>query len=260
MSCLRVGLVGGGPAIVAVRDRLRGSALDIEIVDAAEVGGFDTGADRWDGDARCQVIVTTDPPPDESYLGIASHRHPNLFHVGHPAAPPPVVARYVGSAVEELILAGASRVQVRLPIERSWLGYVRATGGGRKMARKIARFDANDYDYTSAALRDDNVYDGPVVIAHDSEQIATRMRVQGYFDPLDGHFHWAGIAFGDQVRALKDARVGAVEVAVGGGEAVPARLAEITPWGTVRITGVGQPPYPLEDVDVLVPSEYAGGA
>lgn len=253
MSCLRVGLVGVGPAIEAVRDRLSHSALRIDVIDVVEVGFFDTIGDRWDDDNRSQVLVTTDPPPDESYLGVADHRHPNLFHVGQPTAPETVVAGYVGSAIEELMLAGASRVQVRLPIERSWLGYVRATGGSRKLARKLKRFDANDYDYTSAALRDDDVYDGPVLIAHEDEQIATRMRAAGYFDPLDGHFHWAGIAFGEQVRALKDARVGAVQVAVDGGEAVPARLAEITPWGTVRITGVGQPPYPLEDVDVLVP-------
>jgi hypothetical protein len=76
--------------------------------------------------------------------------------------------------------------------------------------------------------------------------------VRGYFEPLDGHYHWAGIAFGESVRALKDARATDVLVAVDGRDAVPARLTETTPWGTVRITGVGQPPYRLDDVEVLV--------
>lgn len=254
MNCLRVGLVGTGPAIDAIRTRLRGSALAIDVVDVADVGVFDTACDRWDGDGRIQVLVTEDPPPEENYLGVASHRRPNLFYVGGSAASAQLVSGYVGSAIEELILAGASRVQVRLPIELSWQGYVRATGGGRKLSRKLKRFDAGDYNYSCAELRDDDVYDGPVMIGHDDEQIATRMRVQGYFDPLDGQFHWAGIAFGEQVRALKDARAGAVEVAVGDRAAVPARLAEVTPWGTVRITGVGQPPYPLADLEVLVRS------
>lgn len=256
MRCLRVGLVGTGPAIEAVRTRLKESALAIDAVDAADVGTFDTGCDRWDDSGRSQVLVTDDPPARENYLGVMSHRHPNLFYVGGSTASAQLVSGYVGSAIEELILAGASRVQVRLPIELSWQGYVRATGGGRKrkLSRKLKRFDAGDYNYTCAGLRDDDVYDGPVMIVHDDEQITTRMRVAGYFDPLDGQFHWAGIAFGERARALKDARAGAVEVAVGDRPTVPARLAEITPWGTVRITGVGEPPYPLAGLEVLARS------
>lgn len=251
MSSLRVGVVGGGPVIDALRVRLRESALDVEVTDVASVGHFDTTLDRWGDEAGVQVLVTSDPPPAENYLGVATHQHPNLFYAGAPTSWPRAVAGYLGAAIEELALAGASRVQVRRPIELSWLGYVRATGGTRKLARKLKRFDADDFDYTSAAIRDDDVYDGLVVIEHDDEAITTRMRVQGYFDPLDGHFHWAGIAFGDQVRDLKDRRVAVVEVVVGDGDPVPARLTDITPWGTVRITGVGRPPYPLDDIDIL---------
>jgi hypothetical protein len=254
MSPLRVGVVGGGPTIEAIRTRLRDSVLDIEVTQQATVGYFDTASDCWDDEARSHVLVTSAPPPADNYLGLAAHRHPNLFYAGAPTSWPRAVAGYLGAAIEELALAGASRVQVRHPIERSWLGYVRATGGTRKLARKLKRFDADDFDYTCASTRDEDVYDGPVVIAHDDDAITTRMRVQGYFDPLDGHFHWAGIAFGDQVRDLKDRRVASVEVAVGDGDPVPARLTDITPWGSVRITGVGRPPYPLDDIDILMPN------
>jgi hypothetical protein len=253
MSCLRVGLVGDGPALGAIRVRLANSTLNMSVADVDAVGQFDTADDCWDDHHRSQVLVTSAQAPTESYLDVVSHQQPNLFHAGTSRSPVDAVAGYVVAAVEEMILAGATRVQVRHPIERSWVGYLRATGGRRKLPRKLAHFDAGDYDYTCAALRDDDVYDGPAVIAHEDELITTRMRVQGYFEPLDGHFHWAGIAFGDEVRALKDARAGAVEVAVGDRDPVPARLAEVTPWGTVRITGVGRPPYPLDDVEILVP-------
>ncbi|ORM32186.1 hypothetical protein [Williamsia sp. 1135] len=137
MSSLRVGVVGGGPVIDIVRARLRESALDIDVTAVASVGHFDTTLDRWEDEAGVRILVTSDPPPAENYLGVAAHRHPNLFYAGAPTSWPRAVAGYLAAAIEEVALAGASRVQVRHPIERSWLGYVRATGGTRKLARKL---------------------------------------------------------------------------------------------------------------------------
>jgi hypothetical protein len=104
------------------------------------------------------------------------------------------------------------------------------------------------------------VYDGAAVVEHDLEPFACRIRVSGYFDPVDGHYHWAGIAFGEAIKALKDARASDVLVGVGDRDAVPARLTEITPWGSVRIVGIGQPPYALDDVEVVSTSPGAGVA
>ena len=249
MSVLRVGLVGSGPAIAAMRARLRRSPDEIEIADVATVGEFDVTCDEWDNRERSHLLITSDPAPDGSYLGVACSRQANLFHVGSTDSS---IVDYVGAAIDEMARSGATRVQVRVPIERSWLRYVRAGGGELKLIRKLKRFDASDYDYTSADIRDEGIYDGSVVIRHEEDEITARIRVQGYLDPLDGRFHWAGIAFGDQVRALKDAKASSVEVLADGGEPARARLTEITPWGTVRITGTGTPPYPLEDAELLV--------
>jgi hypothetical protein len=197
------------------------------------------------------VTVTSAPAPAGSFLGIADHQHPNVFYVGGQDVSPRVVARYVVAAIEELVLAGAAEVRVRPPVQRSWAGYVSRNGPGRKLVRKLKHFSPSDFDYLSTHDNED-VYDGTAIIEHDIEDVACRIRVRGYFEPLDGHYHWAGIAFGESVRALKDARATDVLIAVDGRDAVPARLTETTPWGTVRITGVGQPPYRLDDVEVLV--------
>jgi hypothetical protein len=234
MSNLRVAVVGGGPVLAEVGARLRASALEIEVVD---------------GPAP-DVTVTSAPAPANSFLGVADHHHPNVYFGGGHEVPPRIVARYIVAAIEETVVAGAIEVRVRQPIQRSWAGYVAANGQGRKLVRKLKHFSPADFDYRSANNNED-VFDGAANIEYDGECIDCRIRVRGYFEPLDGHYHWAGIAFGEPVRALKDARATDVLIAVDGRDTVPARLAETTPWGTVRITGVGQPPYRLDDVEVL---------
>ena len=246
MSGPRVGLVGTGPVMSAMAERLRRSQFDIAVTDVEAIGEFDATSDLWDDENHSRILITSDAAPDNNYLGVAGSRQANLFHVDASAVD------YIGAAIDELAASGSSRVQVRVPIERSWLSYVRANGGERKRSHELRRFDPFDYDFSSAGIRDEGVYDGPAQIGHEDERLVARIRVQGYFDPLDGQYHWAGIVFGEQARALKDAKVSAVEVAVDSAEPVPARFAEVTPWGTVRITGTGTPPYPLGDAELAV--------
>lgn len=250
MSALTVGFEGTGPVLVAVRDLLRASPLEIEVA-------ADSGSDH-----PADVVVTSTPAPAGTFLGVADPRQPNVFYTGDATAPARLVAGYIVSAIEEMIVAGAVEMRVRGPIARSWAGYAAANhGGGRKLIRKLKRFDPADYDYRSAH-DDEDIYDGAAVIEHDLESVACRIRVGGYFDPLDGHYHWAGIAFGESVRELKEARARDVLVAIDTRDGVPARLTEITPWGSVRIVGVGQPPYALDDVEVLrsSPEQHSVGS
>lgn len=85
-------------------------------------------------------------------------------------------------------------------------------------------------------------YDGP---AHIGEN-AVRVRLRGRFEPVDGRYHWGGRIEPDPdiarlVRAgRRDVRL------VIGDRAAPARLGDVDPWGGVRITGVGAPPWPVE--------------
>ncbi|MFC3502490.1 DUF4873 domain-containing protein [Micromonospora krabiensis] len=86
-------------------------------------------------------------------------------------------------------------------------------------------------------------YDGPATVAGRT----VRVRLSGRWEPVDGRYHWVG-------RIEPDARVagllrsGRRDVEVRIAERVTAaRLGEVDPWGGVRISGVGDPPWPPPD-------------
>jgi Domain of unknown function (DUF4873) len=74
--------------------------------------------------------------------------------------------------------------------------------------------------------------------------VAVSVALSGRFEPVDGAYHWSGRtgaepALAAQVRAgRREARV-----RLPGHGAVAARLAEVDPWGGVRLTGSGTPPW-----------------
>ena len=82
-----------------------------------------------------------------------------------------------------------------------------------------------------------------------------RLHGGGRFEPVDGRYHWAG-RVEPEPRLVRLLRSGRRDVEVRIGERVPTkaraeqarhRLAEVDPWGGVRITGVGTPPWPPDD-------------
>jgi hypothetical protein len=88
-------------------------------------------------------------------------------------------------------------------------------------------------------------YDGPATVAG----VPVRLRGSARFEPHDGRFHWtARIAPEPRIAAL--VRAGRREVTVVVGDrSVPARLGEVDPWGGIRLTGAGGPPWPVADPD-----------
>ncbi|MFG3302731.1 DUF4873 domain-containing protein [Micromonospora chersina] len=71
-----------------------------------------------------------------------------------------------------------------------------------------------------------------------------RLHAGGRWEPVDGRYHWAG-RIEPESRMLRLLRSGRRDVEVRVGErVVRGRLAEADPWGGVRITGVGEPPWP----------------
>ena len=75
------------------------------------------------------------------------------------------------------------------------------------------------------------------------------LRLSGHFQPIDGRFHWGGrMSAGPEVVALlRSGRRDLHLVGTPGGAPVPVRLAELDPWGGIRVTGVGAPPFELGD-------------
>ncbi|KKJ93816.1 MULTISPECIES: DUF4873 domain-containing protein [unclassified Micromonospora] len=85
-------------------------------------------------------------------------------------------------------------------------------------------------------------YHGPAWVA----DTAVRLHAAARWEPVDGRYHWAGRIEPDP-RMVRLLRSGRRDVPVRVGERVcRARLAEVDPWGGVRITGVGEPPWPPE--------------
>lgn len=93
-------------------------------------------------------------------------------------------------------------------------------------------------------------YRGPATLTCGDTVVPVTVVLGGHREPLDGKFHWYGRINADsRVRSLKESGRSGVTVTLPDGDSTPAKLGEIDPWGHVRVTGVGTPPFPLETLD-----------
>jgi Domain of unknown function (DUF4873) len=95
----------------------------------------------------------------------------------------------------------------------------------------------------TTALPEDE-YAGPAVIEVGERRMPVRVTLSGRFEPVDGRYHWGGrLAPDGDIADLLRSGQRAVTVQIGHRIAVQARLAEIDPWGGIRVTGVSRPPW-----------------
>lgn len=95
-------------------------------------------------------------------------------------------------------------------------------------------------------------YTGPATLHVDGRDLPAHVQLDARHEPQDGRLHWFG-----RLRLDPDVPIPPefgtsrtdVEVATPGGRAA-GRLGERDPWGRYRVTGVGTPPYPLDDPDI----------
>jgi hypothetical protein len=81
------------------------------------------------------------------------------------------------------------------------------------------------------------LYDGPARIG--STEVEVRLR--GYFQPIDGRFHWWGrIGTDPALEAYIPGSTVSLETPHGTAE---GRLSDVDPWGRYRISGIGRPPF-----------------
>lgn len=92
---------------------------------------------------------------------------------------------------------------------------------------------------------EDQGYQGPIRVHLDDTSIEVEGQLHGFFQPIDGSYHWYGRLAPDERVSTRVAQRGRgmVEVSVAGGRRIPARLGERNPWGGHRITGTGAPPF-----------------
>ena len=93
----------------------------------------------------------------------------------------------------------------------------------------------------TAAADDSGVFDGEAELDVAGVRCPVRVRLAGHLNPIDGQYHWQGLAYGapDAATAGKPARLTI------GSRTVTVRLVERVPSGQLMVSGVGAPPYDL---------------
>ena len=85
-------------------------------------------------------------------------------------------------------------------------------------------------------------YSGPVTVVVDDTEVAGEAVLRGYFEPIDGRYHWYGrLAANPELDALVHGSV-AAELRTPVGTA-PGKVGDVDTWGRYRIAGVGRPPF-----------------
>jgi len=100
-------------------------------------------------------------------------------------------------------------------------------------------------DREDPAISDfDEEYRGPATLVIGGEPTIVEVRLSVRFEPLEGRYRWAGRTGPDEA-LLARVRAGLREaiVQIGGRASVPGRLGDPDPWGGVRVSGVGRPPW-----------------
>ena len=93
-------------------------------------------------------------------------------------------------------------------------------------------------------MPDEEEYRGPAIVRAGDEQHPVEIRLSARFEPVEGRMRWAGrTAPHDRLRARFADGLREGRLVIGGAPPVPVRLSEPDPWGGVRLSGVGGPPW-----------------
>ncbi|GAA2117227.1 hypothetical protein GCM10009759_63450 [Kitasatospora saccharophila] len=105
--------------------------------------------------------------------------------------------------------------------------------------------DAYDEDAHDGDAHDEDGYMGAAVLEIDGRSLPVRGRLAGYFQPLDGRYHWYGRLQADAELAelVGSGRADAV-LRTPHGQAT-GTLGDPDLWQRYRIEGVGRPPFPV---------------
>ncbi len=169
----------------------------------------------------------------EPYLGIAMYGFPNYFTINGPD-----FEAALHDVIECLRLVEShTRVEVRHSTQQVFNERVH-------LRRPPRRPVASAFDLSSALAVQDDIYEGPAILAGAETYQQVRVLLSGHVDPIDGKYHWQGTVFGQLADALVRARPLTLAV---GERSASARITEQTPQGTHSIAGVGAPPFALAD-------------
>ncbi|HWD02628.1 MAG TPA: DUF4873 domain-containing protein [Amycolatopsis sp.] len=100
---------------------------------------------------------------------------------------------------------------------------------------------------------DEDGYAGPATLTVDDTEIPADVDLRGYFQPIDGFYHWYGrIAASAPLASAVGDRKKPCTIRVGSLTA-SGELSDPDPWGRYRIMGTSTPPFSvpktLEEVE-----------
>jgi hypothetical protein len=87
-------------------------------------------------------------------------------------------------------------------------------------------------------------YRGAATLRIGDDELPVTLRLSARFEPIDGRLRWAGRTGpdGDLLTRVRDG-LREVTVTIPGGRTATARIGDPDPWGGVRLTGSGTPPW-----------------
>ncbi|MCY1140919.1 DUF4873 domain-containing protein [Actinoplanes sp. Pm04-4] len=91
-------------------------------------------------------------------------------------------------------------------------------------------------------MDDDEEYRGPAVLTIGDVGHPVEVRLSARFEPVEGRFRWAGRTGPDDLLRER-VSAGLREASLTIGKTIEVRLSEPDPWGGVRLTGTGTPPW-----------------
>ncbi|MBN9099509.1 MAG: DUF4873 domain-containing protein [Pseudonocardia sp.] len=101
-------------------------------------------------------------------------------------------------------------------------------------------------------MDDDDGYAGPATLTVDGRDLPVQVLLDARHEPQDGKLHWFGrmTLEGDPrepalLRALAST-TSRIELGTAAGRS-EARIGDLDPWGRYRVTGVGTPPFAVDD-------------
>lgn len=217
MSVIVVG--GAAPADLGI--------AEYAVLPDAATTRFDVGTETWtvtSADGRTATARIVVDLRASGIPAVASHGVPNYFRIPGPGVRRQ--ARYIARCLRLIERTGATRIEARgrIVVHR-W-----------RPAPVAARFYL-----TGSEPGPDDLYDGPATLTVSGSDIASRVRLTGHLDAIDGRYHWQGTVF-DALPDTARARSAGVTLTIDD-RTVAARVVEQTPWGTHMIAGVGEPPF-----------------
>jgi hypothetical protein len=253
-----VAVVGVGRA----QRRLAGAGItDVAVLDDCDLSGsaFDESTHTWTlPTCRARVVITNQIRSGREnlapYLGVAVHGAPNYFMVTGDDVITNARLDYIVECLRLMQRTGSTRIEVLFSTQR--IADMRSGGtpdrADASYWERMRQMAATAFDVSAHIGITDDLYDGAATLRIGDDQRQVRVRLSGRLDPIDGRYHWQGTVF-DALPAEVLTNQRPVTLTIGNRSA-EARITERTPQGRYSVTGVGAPPYALDDVEVFVPS------